>query len=156
MISISADDGDGGTDSATHAVVVNNLAPEVTLDLGNTYTWGESVTAERRFSYTATDPAGAADPLTKTINCGTGGFYVAGSDTGTTFKCKFPDGPASPMISISADDGDGGTDSATHAVSVNNVAPVVAFTAPPTTAYEGQARRLITSPSAIQVTARLR
>ena len=89
-------DKDGGFTEHTTTVTVNNVAPEVTLDPGNTYTWDESATAERTFSYTATDPAGTADPLTKTINCGSGGFYVAGSDTGTTFKCKFPDGPPAP------------------------------------------------------------
>jgi len=105
---------------------VNNVPPTVTLAATNTYTWPESATAERTFDYTASDPAGANDPLTMTINCGTGGVYVAGSDTGSSFKCRFPDGPASPNVSVSANDGDGGVGSDSHAVTVNNVPPTVA------------------------------
>ncbi|MDQ3128005.1 MAG: PKD domain-containing protein, partial [Chloroflexota bacterium] len=125
-VSVSANDGDGGVGSDSHAVTVSNVPPTVTLAATNTYTWPESATAERTFDYTASDPAGANDPLTMTINCGTGGVYVAGSDTGSSFKCRFPDGPASPNVSVSANDGDGGVGSDSHAVTVSNVPPTVA------------------------------
>ena len=63
-------------------------------------------------------------------SCGTGGTQV-GSDTfdATTgagsFVCRFPDGPASPTVSVTVKDSDGGADSDTVAVNVKNVAPVV-------------------------------
>jgi hypothetical protein len=120
-------DDDNGSDNATQTINVSNVDPTVTLSNSNTYSWPESASAERTFSYSATDPAGLNDPLTITIDCGTGsgGNYVAGSDTGSSFKCLFPDGPASPTVQVSADDGDGGTDSDSHAVTVSNVDPTI-------------------------------
>ena len=114
--------------SATKTILVNNVAPTVMLEAGNTYTWDESKTAQRTFAYSATDPAGSHDPLEMTIDCGTAGAFVAGSDTGSTFACLFANGQANPTISVSADDGDGGTGSASHAVTIANVAPVVTLT----------------------------
>ena len=108
------------------SVHVNNVPPTVTLAATNTYTWPESASAERTFEYSASDPAGANDPLTMTFDCGTGGVFVAGSGTSSSFKCRFPDGPASPTVSVSANDGDGGVGSDNHAVTVNNVPPTVA------------------------------
>ena len=121
-----SDDANSNTD--TKDVAVANVAPTVTLDADNTYSWDESKTAERTFAYSATDPAGSHDPLKMTIDCGTGGAYVADSDTGSSFKCIFANGPATPTISVSADDGDEGIDSASHAVTIANVAPVVTLT----------------------------
>src|SRR5204862_2609825 len=115
-ITVDLTDEDGSFLNAANAlsVDVNNVAPTVALDPGNTLTWDESTTAERTFLYSTFDPAGANDPLTITIDCGPGGSYVDGSDTGTSFKCIFADGPASPTVSVSADDGDGGAGSDTQ------------------------------------------
>lgn len=129
-VSVEVKDSDGTPSDATISVTVNNVDPTVTLDPGNTYTWPESASAERTFAYSATDPAGVNDPLTITIGCGTGGAYVALSDTGSSFKCVFADGPASPTVSVSATDGDGGSGSDTHGVTVANVAPTVTLSGP--------------------------
>jgi hypothetical protein len=118
-------------------ITVNNVAPTATLDSGNTYTWDESATAERTFTFTASDPAGVADPLVMTADCGTGGSLVAGSVTATSFRCIFADGPANPMVSATADDGDSGITTASHTVTVNNVAPT-ANAGPDQTVDEGQ------------------
>src|SRR4029450_1406521 len=96
-VQVSADDGDGGTGSDSHAVTVNNVDPTVTLSNSNTYTWPESASAERTVNHTASAPAGANDPLTKTINCGSGN-YVSGSDSGSSFKCVFPDGLSNTSV----------------------------------------------------------
>jgi len=123
---------DDGAESAedTAALTVSNVAPTVTLDSGNTYTFNESSTAERSFNYSVTDP-GSNDVSTMTTSCGTGGAKAAGnSDSLTsgngTLKCIFQDGPATPTISAQAADDDNGTSvAATHLVTVNNVPPYV-------------------------------
>jgi hypothetical protein len=83
------------------------------------------------------DPAGPNDLLTPNITCGTGAFLAPGSVTGSTFACVFPDGPASPQVSVQANDGDGGADAESIDVTVNNVAPTVNVTGP-AAADEGQ------------------
>src|SRR4029079_1846316 len=99
-------------------------------------TWNESTSAERTFAYSTSDPAGAHDPLTITIDCGTGGQDGPGSDTGTSFKCIFADGPASPTVSVSADDGDGGVGSDTQDLTVKNVDPMVTLGATNTYTFD--------------------
>jgi hypothetical protein len=112
------------------SVHVNNVAPTVTLAAGNSYTFDESGTAERSFGYSVSDPGGANDPITiDSTSCGSAPNVVASNSFNATtnqgtLKCKFPDGPDSPSISIQASDGDGGNGSATHGVTVNNVAPI--------------------------------
>jgi hypothetical protein len=132
-------DQDGSETEYTALVTVNNLDPTVTLAAGNTYAWDESTTAERSFSFSASDPG--SDTLTISADCGPG-TLVAGSLGASSFKCKFPDGPVSAgsEVSVSADDGDGGSDSDSHAVTVNNVAPQVAFTNAPASASEGDTK----------------
>jgi hypothetical protein len=138
-VKVTANDEDpGAATEATQLVTINNVDPTVTLDATNTYEFGESTTAERTFTYTATDPG--ADTLTPTADCGTGGDLVGGSLDADSFKCIFDDGPATPTISITVDDGDGGTDSDTHGVTVNNVKPSVSFDSAPAIANEGQTK----------------
>jgi len=67
--------------------------------------------------------------------CGSGGTQVGpdtfDSATGAgSFECSFPDGPASPTISVTVSDSDGASDSDTLGVTVNNVAPTVALSGP--------------------------
>jgi hypothetical protein len=48
------------------------------------------------------------------------------SSTGAgSFQCKFPDGPASPTVSVEVSDGDGGQGSDSIGVTVANVAPTI-------------------------------
>jgi hypothetical protein len=115
----------GLTAVAEATVTVNNVAPTVTLDSANVYTWNESSVAQREFRFTASDAAGENDPLTVTADCGTGGALVTGSVTASNFECVFADGPSTSTVSVSVDDGDGGTAQATQAVTVANVAPSV-------------------------------
>jgi hypothetical protein len=126
-VTLTVSDSDGDSDSESADVQVHNVVPTVTLDAGNTYTWSESTTAERSFSFSATDPG--ADTLSITVDCGLGD-YVMGSQTATSFRCVFPDGPVadSSEVSVSADDGDGGSDTANAEITINNVAPTVELT----------------------------
>jgi hypothetical protein len=120
-------------------VKVKNVAPTVKLSGSNTYTYAESTTAQRTFSYTASDPAGTDDPLTISIDCGSGGTYVPGSDTGSAFECAYVDGPASPALEVSAADGDGGSGSDSHLVTIANLKPTVSLEGP-AAANEGEAK----------------
>jgi hypothetical protein len=117
---------DFGTGVFSDIATVANSAPTVTLDAGNTYTYSESATAERTFNFTTSDADG--DTLAITVNCGPGA-YVTGSKTASSFKCVFDDGPVGlgSELSVSVDDGDGGTDSDSHEITINNVAPTVTF-----------------------------
>ncbi len=117
---------DFGASVYSDVATVANSAPTVTLDVGNTYTYNESGTAERTFNFTTSDADD--DTLTIAVDCGPGA-YVAGSKTASSFKCVFDDGPVAlgSEVSVSADDGDGGTDSDSHGITINNVAPTVTF-----------------------------
>src|SRR5207248_733225 len=122
-VRVSADDADGGIGSGTVVVSVANVAP--TVHVSGPSAVDESSSSQRTYPYSATDPAGAADPLSFSFDCGAAGSYVAGSDDGSSFKCRFPDGPATSQVSVSASDGDGGSGSASETVTVVNVAPSV-------------------------------
>ena len=84
------------------------------------------------YSFTTTDPGADTFTLDAT-ECGTGGSQV-GADTfnpatgAGSFDCSFPDGPASPTVSVTVSDSDGASDSDTLAVTVNNVKPSIVLT----------------------------
>jgi hypothetical protein len=127
------------SNEATRAVTVNNVAPTVAFTAGLT-TVGESGLAQHTFNYSITDPGN--DTITSvSTSCGGNGVKVAGSDTNDntsgSFKCIFPDGPASSTVTAQATDSDGAaSNTAERGVTVNNVAPTVAFTAGSTTVDE--------------------
>jgi hypothetical protein len=135
---VTPNDGEeDGAQFTSSAVTVANSAPTVSLDAGNSYTLGESTTEARTFSFTASDPD--SDPLTITADCGPG-TLVAGSVDASSFKCKFSDGPESGTIDVSVNDGDGGSDSDSHAITVNNVEPQVSYTSAPASPNEGETK----------------
>ena len=114
-------DKDGGATTYTTEVEVENIAPSVTLDEGNAYELEESTTAARTFGFSVSDPGD--DELELQVECGAGA-YVAGSLGAGSFACIFDD-DAETEISVTATDDDGAIGSASHAVSVANVAPEV-------------------------------
>jgi len=113
------------TDTAT--LTVSNAAPTVSFTSPATSA-NEGDT--KTYSFTVSD-AGTNDTFSVTSgfpNCGTGGSLVPGSVTTTTtggsFQCLFPDGPASPSVSIQVTDDDGAVSTAaTTSVTVANVDP---------------------------------
>jgi hypothetical protein len=134
-VSVSATE-DGATGSATKEVAIANLDPTIALSGPTAANEGDS----KDYSYTASDPAGSADPLTVTIDCGANGSQVADGDSDpTTFRCSFPDGPAESVVEVSASDGDGGSDSDAKTVTIANVAPTVELSGP-AAADEGQSK----------------
>jgi len=119
-------DDDLGTDTDTVNVDVNNVAPTVTIDGPSPVNEGTTHT----YTFTVAD-LGTDDTFTVDggyPKCGTDGQYVTGSLTttasGGSFKCTFPDGPATTDVAIKVTDDDGGSDTDSEAVSVVSVANV--------------------------------
>jgi len=135
IVSVSATE-DGATGSATKEVAIANLNPTIALTGPSAADEGESAD----YSYTASDPAGSADPLDVTVDCGAKGSQVSDGDSDpTTFRCSFPAGPAESLVKVSATDGDGGSASDTKTVTIANVAPTVELSGP-TAADEGSTK----------------
>ena len=120
-VTVTDKDGDAGT--ATFTVTVANVAPTVTLDPANTYSFDESTTAERTFGFSVSDPGD--DEIELAASCGDGQLVAASLDD-SSFKCIFDD-DAGTEISVTATDDDGGEGSASHAVTIANVAPHVSL-----------------------------
>jgi len=147
-VTVKVTDKDGGSGSATVTVTVNNVAPTVTLTGDTTADEGQTKT----YTFTVSDPGQDTwSVATGYPDGGTGGSLVSGSlstnGTGGSFQCLFPDGPASPTVSIQVQDEDRAPSNvATRTVTVNNVAPTATFNAP-TSVGEGSAISLsLTSP----------
>jgi large repetitive protein len=129
-VTITAEDEAGETAETTFALTVDNVAPTVAFTDGPTEV-DESGTAMHTFSYSISDPGDDTVDSVLT-SCGTGGVKVDGSDTNTddggSFQCRFPDGPAGPVVTAQATDSDGAAgNTAEHAVNVDNVAPTVSL-----------------------------
>jgi uncharacterized repeat protein (TIGR02543 family) len=117
-----------GSDS--FQVTVKNVAPAVTLSGDESVAEGTTHT----YTFTVSDPG---DDTFSVVtpgypNCGTGGTLVDGSlettASGGTFKCHFPDGPATTHVAIKVEDSDGASDTDSEdvvVVGVTNVAPTV-------------------------------
>ncbi|MCP4868225.1 MAG: PKD domain-containing protein [Proteobacteria bacterium] len=125
--SVIVTDDEGSTASASAVVTVSNLAPTITsVQTPSDVSEGQSVA----FAAGATDP-GPLDSVTLTWDWGDG----TPTDVGETPSHAFPDNGVF-TVTITADDGDGGTDSTTTSVGVGNVPPTITTT-PGATAVEG-------------------
>ena len=141
-VTVTVTDKDGGTDSQTFQVTVNNVPPTVTLDPGNDTSVDEGST--HTYKFTATDP-GVLDTLSPDAGypdcdaaASNNGSLVSGSysfDQAThkgSFQCFFPNGPATANVKIKMHDSDGGTSSASESVQVVQVANVPPTVTAPT------------------------
>ncbi len=125
VVTLTVTDDDGGTATVTRTVAVANLPPTVTaFTVPATGFEGQAVS----MSAAATDPAGAADPLTfawAIVNRTTGATVTrAGANVSFT-----PTG-GDYAVTVTVSDGDGGTATASALLSVAALPP--AFTATPT------------------------
>ena len=143
-VSVTVTDSDGAPGSDTQAVTVRNVPPTATLDPANDRTVDEGP-AQHTYAFTITDPGQDTVSSIET-SCGTGATKVAGSDTALSVKCVFPDGPASPAVSVRATDSDGDTGPAgTQVVTVRNVPPTATLSPDnPRTVDEGPAQHTYT------------
>jgi len=128
-VSVSVSDDDGGTDSDTITVVVSNVNPVVSLVGSATADEGDT----NSYTYSWTDP-GTPDTFPaagNAVSCGSNGTASAvvfnpSTKTGS-FDCTWSDDSGTGTVAVSAKvtDDDGGHHTATIAVDVDNVAPVI-------------------------------
>ncbi len=127
LVEVRANDGDE-IGSGTLSVAIKNVKPTVKVSGPATANEGDSAT----YTYTATDPG--ADTLSVTETCGAAGTYAADPDP-ASYSCTFPDGPATSLVEVRANDGDE-IGSGTLSVAIKNVKPTVKVSGP-ATANEG-------------------
>lgn len=128
-VTLQADDGDGGVVSCSGVVDVANLPPSAPAIAGPTSAVeGESLS----FAATSADPAG--DPVVLTWDWGDGSPL----GTGATLLHTYVD-EGSYVLSVTADDGDGGTTVAQRTVVVSNAASIISSVGGPLSLDEGAA-----------------
>jgi hypothetical protein len=120
-VNVQVTDGDGGTDTDTSFVVtVTNVAPVISMVANNgPVNEGSPVMV----TVTASDAAGANDPLTYQFDCNNDGTYDL-SQSSNIGNCTIYDQGVHPVV-VRVNDGDGGVDTETTSVTVANVAPTI-------------------------------
>lgn len=114
-VTITADDGNGGTSSTTFDLTVNNVPPTV-----NSASNDGPITANSAAHITvaASDVAGANDPLSYEFDCDNNGSFEVGPQAGNSAVCTFASAGAF-SVSVRVSDGDGGVAIAATVVTVN-------------------------------------
>ncbi len=103
-VTITGNDGHGGTGTTSFSLVVNNVAPTITSVTNNgPVVAGHAAT----LTVTATDPAGANDPLTYSFDCDNNGSFEIGPQAGNSAACTFATG-GNHTVNVRVADGDGG------------------------------------------------
>ena len=133
-VTVTAEDSDGAVSTITFDLVVNNVAPTVSADaLAITFNEGELATNTGLFG-----DAGS-DTVTLSASIGTVS-PTSGQDGAWSWSFPTTDGiDDGQIVTITADDGDGGVDTTDFLLRVNNVAPVLAGFVPTVTVNEGTA-----------------
>ncbi|MFC5768639.1 PKD domain-containing protein, partial [Thauera sinica] len=133
-ITLSVTDEDGSFVAGSKSVTVANVAPVLALSGADDIDEGGSYL----LAIAATDPAGAADPLSYTIDWGDGSavqtltaaeLAALGGNVAHVFADD-EDGPVNATartITVTASDGDGGVAQQSRSVTVHNVAPTLAL-----------------------------
>lgn len=140
-------DKDGGLTQYTTQVTVNNVPPTVTASGNQSSDEGEN----HAFSLGSfSDPGVNDNPWSVDVDWGDGSLYTSFSVNSQgalgTQNHTYADGPNDYIVTVTVTDKDGGSDSKTFQVHVNNVAPTATFNAP-TDMNEGDAINLsLTSP----------
>ena len=123
-MTITANDGNGGTATTTFSLTVNNVAPTATLSNNGPVNEGSAAT----ISFSAQSDPSSADTsagFRYAFSCTNGDLSAAtyaGSGTGASTSCPFDDGPTK-IVKARIIDKDGGSTEYTTTVTVNNVPP---------------------------------
>ena len=131
----------------SYRATYGNAAPVIARD-------NASVTVNEGSTASNTGTWSDANPLeTVTLSASIGTVTKSGTNASGTWSWSFAttDGPQSQTVTITATDSRGLSTSTTFTLTVNNVAPTVAFTSAPTTALEGETKTYtysITDPGA--------
>ena len=113
-------DKDGDPDSASFTVTVKNVPPTIT---GVTNDGPVNEGSQAFIAVAATDPAGLNDPLVYEFDCDNDGTFEVGPQSGSSANCTYDDGPSTNTVAVRVSDGDGGSDTDTTVVTVENVDP---------------------------------
>jgi PKD repeat protein len=152
-VTITANDGHGGTAQTTFALTVNNVAPTAAITgapanspEGTAISLGSNVT----------DPSSvdaAADFTRNWSVTKNGNPFASGSGASLNFT---PNDNGTYVVSLSATDKDGGTGNDSKTITVTNVNPTATITGAPTSSPEGTAISLgstVTDPSSVDTAA---
>ena len=127
-VAITATDSDGATATTTFDLVVNNVAPD--FEAGPNETLPPGTGAFSRAGITFTDPGADAWSGTVTFGDGTGDQALTIDQTGRTFDLAHTyTAGGTYMVSVTIDDGDGGSHTDTFDVEVGQL---VSVNTPPT------------------------
>ncbi|MEX2140630.1 MAG: PKD domain-containing protein [Pirellulales bacterium] len=118
-VNVRVRDGDGGSHTGSEKVTVNNVAPMIhAIAQNGPVNEGSPVT----ITVSASDPAGASDPLTYDFDFDNDGVFELSNSTGSAQHVYTDNGTYS--VNTRVTDGDGGSHlSKERFVTVNNVAP---------------------------------
>jgi PKD repeat protein len=136
-------DGDGGVSSSSMSLSIANVSPlalGMTVTSGSTFLEGSAI----QVMGSATDPAGANDPLAfgwVVKRLGDSGNYASGTGSSFTFA---PDDNGTYTLTLTVNDDDGGVSTLTRSFVVNNVAPTATLSAPtPVNPVRGQSAAFV-------------
>ncbi len=118
-VTITGDDGHGGTASTSFSLVVNNVAPQI-FHVGNN--GPVSAGSPATISVVAFDVAGANDPLSYSFDCDNNGTFEIGPQAGSSAACTFATA-GSKTVNVRVTDGDGGTATSSTVVTVLSQPP---------------------------------
>ena len=132
-VTITATDSDGDSTATSFALAVDNLPPDVAAN-------ATLITVEEGKTATNTGTFSDLGDDVVTITASIGTIVRAGTQNGSwTWSFDTTDGPdQSQIVQITADDGDGGIDTATFTLTVLNLAPTVTVDNTATVVNEGQ------------------
>jgi uncharacterized delta-60 repeat protein len=142
VVSLTASDSYGGSATDSKTISVSNVAPTVAITGAPTPPASSPEGTAINLSSTASDPAGANDPLSYAWSVTKGGsaYTLPGGTNTTSSTFTFtPDDNTSFVVSLAVSDGDGGSTTDSKTISVTNVAPTAAITGAPTSSPEGTA-----------------
>jgi len=142
VVTLTANDGDGGITSDSKTIQVTNVDPTVAIT-GAPETSSEGTAIA--LGVNANDIAGANDPLTFAWSVTkNGNAFASGSGASFTFT---PNDNGEYVVTVVADDGDNGTATDSKSIAVTNLNPTVAITGAPATSPEGTSATLGSSAS---------
>jgi cysteine-rich repeat protein len=126
-VTVKVTDKDGALTSSSFTLTINNVSPTVTLTSNQPINEGSSLS----LTVAVSDPGLANEVYTASVDWGDGSTVQTGIliDAATRSKVlthTYVDSKSTAyVVSVTVTDGDGGSGSKTHNVTVNNVAPVV-------------------------------
>lgn len=131
MVTITATDEDGSSSVATFQLVVNNVAPVISVSSAAvTVEEGQFASIEGLYSDVGQDAVTLSASVGTVTSNGAGGW---------TWSFSATDGPSqSQLVTITATDDDGAVATAYFQLTVNNVAPAVSAVGTSVTVDEGQ------------------